>query len=284
MTNQTKATAVALFGAGGTMGAHLTLALKDDPDLALVYVDPAEHAQESLATHGLTVTPPDVACRESDVVILAVPDTLVGRIASDVVPALKSGTLVITLDPAAPHAGRLPDRPDVSYFVTHPAYPSLFNDEATLEARRDYLATGLAKQAIVNALLQGSDEDYARGDALARKMWRPVLRSHRVTVEQMAILEPGLSETVLGTCLTVLREALDETVRRGVPEQAARDFLLGHMYAEAAIVFGEIEGEFSEAAQKAIAAAKKTIIKDDWLTVFEPENLLASVHAMTSET
>ena len=26
-----------------------------------------------------------------------------------------------------------------------------------------------------------------------------------------------------------MREAMDETVRRGVPEQCARDFLLGHM-------------------------------------------------------
>ena len=27
----------------------------------------------------------------------------------------------------------------------------------------------------------------------------------------------------------MMREAMDETVRRGVPEQCARDFLLGHM-------------------------------------------------------
>ena len=40
--------------------------------------------------------------------------------------------------------------------------------------------------------MQGPEEDYARGEAIARAMYAPVMRSHRVTVEQMAILEPAL--------------------------------------------------------------------------------------------
>ena len=82
--------------------------------------------------------------------------------------------------------------------------------------------TGLAKQAIVSALMQGTEEDYRLGEEISRKFFGPILRSHRMTVEQMAILEPALSESVTATCLTVIREALDEAVRRGVPAEAAR--------------------------------------------------------------
>ena len=45
-----------------------------------------------------------------------------------------------------------------------------------------------------------------------RSIWAPVMRSHRVTVEQMAMLEPGLSETVCASLLDVMREAMDEVV------------------------------------------------------------------------
>jgi hypothetical protein len=81
------------------------------------------------------------------------------------------------------------------------------------------------------------------------------MRAHRCTVEQMAILEPVLSETVLGTCLTILREATGEAARRGVPYEAARDFILGHMRVELAIVFQEKEGAvFSDGAPTPPAA------------------------------
>ena len=53
---------------------------------------------------------------------------------------------------------------------------------------------------------------------------------HRVTVEQMAILEPALSETVAATCIAVIREAMEEAIARGVPAEAARDFLMGHVF------------------------------------------------------
>ena len=35
----------------------------------------------------------------------------------------------------------------------------------------------------------------------------------------MALLEPGLSETVCATLLVVMRDAMDEVVKRGVPER-----------------------------------------------------------------
>jgi hypothetical protein len=272
---------VGLFGAGGSMGTRVVRALKNDPDYRLLCVEPGEAGQARLREAGVGSVPAEQAAREADVVILAVPDVLVGRVAGEMVPMLRSGTLVMCLDPAAPHAGRLPARQDISYFVTHPAHPPVFNDETNPEARRDFFGSGIAKQAIVCALMQGPEEDYKRGESVTRRIFGPILRSHRVTVEQMAMLEPALSETVAATCLTVVREAMDEAIRRGVPAEAARDFLLGHLNIALAIVFNEIDWQFSAGAKKAIEEAKKKIFRPDWKGVFEPESIRESVAAIT---
>ena len=50
-----------------------------------------------------------------------------------------------------------------------------------------------APQSIVNSLMQGPDEAYALGEAIAKTIYQPVLRSYRVSVEHMAQLEHGLS-------------------------------------------------------------------------------------------
>ena len=105
---------------------------------------------------------------------------------------------------------------------------------------------------------------------VAKRMYAPVLRSHRATVDQMAILEPVLSETVCATCLTIIREATDEAVRRGVAEEAARDFILGHLNVELAILFDQMPGvRMSDAANKAVDRAKSEIFQADWKKVFE---------------
>lgn len=262
------------------MGTRVRNALKDDPEYTLLYVESPSH-EERLRARGDVPTPKDEALKTADVVLLAVPDNLVGRIAADVVPRMKPGAMVICLDPAAPYGGELPERKDITYFVTHPAHPPIYNDETDMEARRDYFGSGKAKQAIVSALAQGPEEDYVKGEAISAKIFGPILRSHRISVEHMAMLEPALSETIACTCLSVMREALDETVRRGVPEAAARDFLMGHINIALAIAFNEIDWDFSEGAKKAIEEAKKSVFQPDWKKVFEPENLRESVRMIT---
>ena len=274
-------TTIALFGAGGSMGMRVVRALKNDSEYRLLSVEPSDAGQARLREAGFAAVSKDEAVKAADVVIMAVPDKLVGQVAAEVVAGLRSGTLVMTLDPAAAHAGILPKRPDISYFVTHPAHPPVFNDEADMEARRDFFGSGKAKQALVCALMQGPEPDYAHGERLARKIFGPILRSHRVTVEQMAILEPGLSETVAATCLTIIREAMDEAIRHGVPAPAARDFLMGHINIELAIVFNEIDWQFSAGAQKAIEEAKKVLFQPDWKRVFEPASIRESVEKIT---
>ena len=155
-------TTIAVFGAGGNMGTRITDALKDDPDYRMLYVEKSEKGRARLREQGLEVSEHDDAVRASDVVILAVPDTLIGEVAAEIVPTLKNGAMVMCLDPAAPYAGKLPDRGNISYFVTHPAHPPVFNDEADPEARRDFFGSGKAKQAIVNALMQGPERLWTR--------------------------------------------------------------------------------------------------------------------------
>jgi hypothetical protein len=222
--------------------------------------------------------------QSADIVILALPDRIIGKVAHEIVPIIRAGVMVMTLDPAAPYAGDLPDRGDISYFVTHPCHPSVFNYDATPDERRDFFGGVKAPQAIVCALMQGPEEDYARGEALASAMYAPVTRSHRVTVEQMAILEPAMAETVAACCITIIREAMDEAIKRGVPEEAARDFLYGHVNIPLAIVFGEIGSPFSDGAKLIIEHGKRYLFKSDWKRVFEPEEVKAQVTAIVRGT
>ncbi len=97
----------------------------------------------------------------------------------------------------------------------------------------------------------------------------------------MALLEPGLSETVCATLLVVMKEAMDEVVSRGVDPVAARDFLLGHLNILGAVVMGEVQGAFSDACNKAIANGKPRLMRDDWRGVFDPQEITESIRAIT---
>ena len=274
-------TKIALFGAGGKMGVRLSRNLAKT-DYVVSHVEVSEAGQARLRDAvGADCVTPAVAVHGADVVVLAVPDTAIGKVAAMVVPMVAPGTIVICLDAAAPFAGHLPPRADITYFVTHPCHPPIFNDEVDPEAKRDFFGGVAAKQGVVNALMQGPEEHYAVGEAVAIAIFAPVVRSHRVTVEQMAMLEPGLSETVVASLLSVMREAMDECVARGVPQAAARDFLLGHMNILAAVIFDEQPGVFSDACNKAIEFGKPMLMRDDWKRVFEWDEITASIQRIT---
>ncbi|MEY4749785.1 MAG: hypothetical protein RIQ60_1999 [Pseudomonadota bacterium] len=270
---------IALFGAGGKMGLRLARSLLDAPyQVRHVEVSPAGQ-QRLQAELGLSCVAPEVAVDGVQVVILAVPDTLIGRIAAQISPHLAPGTLVMTLDAAAPFAGHLPERADLVYFVAHPCHPTIFCPE--VHNGPDYFGGVSAPQSIVCALMQGPDSAYALGEDIARRIYTPVLRSYRVSVEQMALLEPGLSETVCATLLDTMREAMDEVVARGVPAEAARDFLLGHMTILSAVIFKQIPGQFSDACNKAITFGKPRLLRDDWKQVFDRAEITESIRRIT---
>lgn len=272
---------IALFGAGGKMGTRLTRnLLKTDFDVA--HVELSLEGQLRLKDEFVvTCVSPDEAITGASVVVLAVPDAAIGSVASLIVPKLASDTVVICLDPAAPFGGHLPERSDIAYFVTHPCHPGLFRNEETEAARRDFFGGTAAPQGIVNALMQGSEAQYELADQVARAIFAPVARSHRVSVEHMAYLEPGLTETVCASLITVLREAMEEVIRRGIDRDCAREFLLGHMSVLTAVMFDEIPGKFSDACEKAVEFGRPMLMRDDWKKVFEPEEIRASIERIT---
>lgn len=275
-------TKIALFGAGGKMGVRLATNLKDAPyDILPVEVNP-EGQKRLEAETGLTCVDQGQALSVADTVILAVPDRLIGTVLSGCIDALKPGTAVIMLDAAAPHADTLPKRDDVTYFVAHPCHPPLFNDETDPDAQKDYFGGIAAKQHIVCALAQGPEEHYAKCEEIARVFYGPVMRSHRVSVEQLAMLEPALSESVGATFAKALKDATDEAARRGVPYQAAEDFLLGHMTILLAVAFGiQPGGKLSDGCMKAIEEAEPVIFNEGWLDkIFAPEAVKASVRSI----
>ncbi len=261
------------------MGARLARNLRGSR-FEVRHVEPGAAGRERLLTElGISCLSIDEALRGAQVVILAVPDTLIGRVAAQIAPQLAAGTMVITLDAAAPFAGHLPQRSDLTYFVTHPCHPNIFNPQ--VHNGPDYFGGVHAEQAIVSALMQGPESAFDLGEEIAKLIYKPVSRAHRVSVEQMALLEPGLSETVCATLLDTMREALDEVVRRGVPEEAARDFLLGHMTVLSAVIFKQMPGQFSDACNKAITFGKPRLLRDDWIKVFERDEIAQSIQRIT---
>jgi D-apionate oxidoisomerase len=274
-------TKVTLIGAGGKMGMRLTHNLINSQyEMSYVEVNPA--GIENLKARGATVTGASDVVPDADVVIFAVPDVALEKVTGEYVPMMKSRALVVTLDPAAALAGKLFDRDDLAYFITHPTHPSIFNWEPEEDMMKDHFGGLKAKQAIVCALMKGTGEDYGAGEALARTFYAPVSRSHRITVEQMGLLEPALVETLASACVYIIRQGLDEVINRGVPAEAARDFLLGHLRIQMAVLFNELPGAvFSDAANKALQRGLKEFIREDWKKVFETDNVLDQIRSIT---
>jgi hypothetical protein len=272
---------VTLAGAGGKMGLRLTQNLKNS-EYDMSYLEISEQGIKKLEEQGIKVSDPKSCIPGSDIVILAVPDVALEKVSAEYIPMMKPFSLAVTLDPAAALAGKLHSRPDVACFISHPTHPSIFNWEPDEEAMKDHFGGIAAKQSIVCALMNGTDDDYIKGEKLARTFYAPVARAHRITVEQMGLLEPALVETLASTCVYVIREGLEEVIKRGVPAEAARDFLLGHLRIQMAVLFNELPGAvFSDAANKALQRGLKEFIKDDWKKVFEPENVKDQIMAIT---
>jgi len=272
---------VTLVGAGGKMGCRITDNLKD-ADYEMSYVEISSEGIERLKSRGVKTSKADDVIPAADIVILAVPDIYIGKVANQWIDKFKSGAVIVTLDPAAAVGGHLPQRSDISYFVSHPTHPSVFNWEPDQKKHFDYFGGITARQGIVCALMQGPEEHYPIGETLAKSMYAPVTRAHRITVEQMALLEPGLAETFLGAVMFTMREAMDEVIAKGVPKEAVFDFFMGHINIDLALCFDQIPGGvFSDACYKAIQIGKPLIFREDWKKVLEPDHVKYQIGIMT---
>lgn len=276
-------TKISLIGAGGKMGLRLSDNFLKNPQYEVTYVEIAQAGIVKLAERGIKATETSDSVQEADVVILAVPDVTIGVISEALIPKMKAGAVVLTLDPAAPLDGKIAQREDLGYVIAHPCHPSIFNWEPTESAFRDFYGGISAKQSIVVALMAGSEAHYQLGEKVAQDMYAPIDQTYRITLEQMAILEPAMVETLAQTCMEVVKEGYDRVVGLGVPEAAARDFVLGHLRIQIAVLFKEVNGTFSDAAYKISKRAKPILFKENWQKIFELSDIREQVRDITEK-
>ena len=141
---------IALVGAGGKMGCRITDNIKHGSD-KVHYLEVSPAGIERLRGLGVNVSTQAEALPGADVIILAVPDVAIEAVSQEVIPQLRPGALVLTLDPAAPLDGTVAHRDDLGYFIAHPCHPSVFNWEPSEPAFRDFYGGISAKQAAVCA-------------------------------------------------------------------------------------------------------------------------------------
>ncbi len=265
------------------MGCRLTDNFLKNPQYDVKYLEISEKGVQNLMERGVTVSSQEESIHDSDVVILALPDVALKEISAELIPLMKPDALVLTLDPAAPLDGVIAHRDDLGYVIAHPCHPSVFNWEPTEEAFRDFYGGITAKQSIVVALMHGTEAHYALGEKVAQDMYSPILHTHRITLEQMAILEPAMVETLAQTCMEVVKEGYDRIVTLGVPEAAARDFVLGHLRIQIAVLFKEVNGTFSDAAYKISKRAKPILFQQGWERIFEMDDIRQQVRDITNK-
>lgn len=263
---------VTVVGAGGKMGMRVSANL-DRTSYQTWYAETFPAAQDRVRAAGRELTDAADAVPGSDVVILAVPDVLLGEISEQIVPMAKPGAVILTLDPAAAYAGVLARRDDLHLAVAHPCHPSVFLERTSAEEWADTFGGVAAPQEVVAAIESADPAARQVAEEVVRAMYAPVIDVHWVTVEQLAYLEPTLVETI--TCMIggLLKEALRETVDTvGVPEAAARAMLFGHTQVA---LTNSLRGSnpFSEGCLIAMDYGRETVITGDWKKVFDRKEL-----------
>lgn len=274
---------VSVIGAGGKMGTRTSNNLAKKPeDFELLMVEASEDGMKSITDRGFEPTPVEEALGKSDVVVFAVPDTLIGKLSAVYVPQLRPGTGFIILDPAAAVARELTLRDDCTFGVAHPCHPSYFLDQDTYEARQDRFGGCGGKQDIVMSKIQGDEERFAQCVEVAKQMYAPVEHAYVMSSEQIAFLEPTLVELLGATCLYAMAETVDEAERRGIQREAAVSFLTGHIYNLSANFLGYIPGKppVSDACKVAIGLGNRLVMREDWKKIWNDDVLNKVINTM----
>jgi hypothetical protein len=263
---------ITVIGAGGKMGMRISANLQKS-DYQVFYCESAPQAQEQVTAQGRELSAAESVVPVSDVVILAVPDIVLGKVSEIVVPQMKTGGILLTLDPAAAYANLIAQRDGIEYAVAHPCHPSVFLERYTKEEHADAFGGVAAIQHIAASYETGSDAQKAELSKVLSVMYGPVEEVHWVTVKQLAYLEPTLVETVACMVGAFMKEALDETVKHsGVPEAAAKAMLYGHIQIALAVAF-RATNPFSDACMIAMEYGREKIVKPDWKQIFDEKEL-----------
>ncbi len=274
---------VCVMGAGGKMGTRTSNNLAKCPELFdLTLVENSPKGIESISARGLSVTPEEEAIVQADVVVFAVPDTLIKTLSAKYVPMLKPGAGLLILDPAAAVAKEVSLRDDCTFGVAHPCHPSYFLDQDTFEARQDRFGGEGGKQDVVLSKIQGDDARFADMVEVTKKMYAPVMHAYVMTSEQIAFLEPTLVELLGATCLYAMAETVEKAAEKGIERDAAVSFLTGHIYNLTANFLGYIPGKppVSDACKVAIGLGNRLVLRDDWKKIWDDDVLKKVIDTM----
>ncbi len=266
---------VTVMGAGGKMGTRTSNNLTKHQDkYDVLLVENAPKGIQSIRDRGFDVTPAEEALGKADIVIFALPDSLIGKLSAEYVPLLKPGAGFLILDPAAAVAKELALRDDCTFGVAHPCHPSFLKDQDTPEARADRFGGDGGHQDIVMSKIQGDEDVFAEMQEVAKIMYAAD-KAFVMTSEQIAFLEPTLVEILGATCLYAMAETVDEAERRGIDREAACSFLTGHIYNLTCNFLGYIPGKppVSDACKVAIGLGDRLVLRDDWKKIWDDDVL-----------
>jgi len=266
---------VSIIGAGGKMGTRTSNNLAKYPDeIELYLVEEGEKGIASVKERGFTLSSAKDVVPKSDVVIFAVPDTLIKKLSGGIVELLRPGAGMVILDPAAAVARELALRDDCTFAVVHPCHPSYFLDQDTYEARHDYFGGMGGKQDIVMAKIQGEEERFVDCQNVASKMFTPVENCYVMGIRDIAFLEPTLVELMGATFLYAMAETVNKAAEKGIQREAAISFMSGHIYNLSANFLGFLGNTpVSDACKVAIGLGNKLVMRDDWRKIWDDDVL-----------
>lgn len=266
---------VAVIGAGGKMGTRTSNNLAKFPEEIELYLcESGEKGIQAVLDRGMTPSKPEDVVPLVDVVIFAVPDSLIGRLSGPFGEMMRPGAGMVILDPAAAVAKELTMRDDCTYAVAHPCHPSYFLDQDTYEARHDYFGGLGGKQDCVMAKIQGDDAVFEKCRRVTEIMYGPVEHAYVMGLRDIAFLEPTLVELLGATCLYAMAETVEKAVERGISKEAAVSFLTGHIYNLSANFLGFLGNTpVSDACKVAIGLGNKLVLREDWKEIWKDEVL-----------
>ena len=100
---------VVIVGAGGKMGARAAEKIGKESRFRVLLCESNDLRARQLERDGFHVVSVESALPEADFVVMAVPDALIGRIAHQLAPRMKSDGTLIMLDAAAAYVNELPE-------------------------------------------------------------------------------------------------------------------------------------------------------------------------------
>ena len=260
---------VALFGANGRMGFRAANSkLVSSPDFDVLLVEKDAESAARLEKLGRAVTPADEALAVSDLVILAVPDLLIGSVANEVAPKMKPGAAIVFFDAVSAYMGQVDYLDGIGYYMVHPCHPAMFSKQPSLEAYADVYGSKAGVQDVLTCRIRGDAETYETVKAMARLIFDPVGKCFEATLEQMVYLEPTLAETATGTMSLILRRCFEHAREMGLDDEAARSIILGHVQTMLAGIAGVLKDNPSDAARVAMSHGISYMLRPDWEKVF----------------